>query len=142
MTRGLIMFVALALALASSARAEEVEVAYAAIPADAMKSVWRIEVGPTNGGEVVRAAWVKPVAQIIATKTAADKAALSVVRVSLFVEGERLSIRVGESVDGVLGPLRKGSKVDLTINLPARLIDLPRRQPVEPAATTPAFSRR
>jgi hypothetical protein len=110
-----------AVAFAAPGHADEVEVRSRTRPAEAMRNIRRVEVGPTNG-EVVRTPWARGDAEIVATKTAADKAALEALRIHVALEGDRLSITVGENLGGVWTPLRSGSKVDLTIRLPARLI--------------------
>ena len=60
---------------------------------------------------------------------------LQVMRVEVTVVGDEMSIRLGERVHGAWAPLREGSRIDLVMNVPARLMgQLPKRpQPVEPS---------
>ncbi len=131
MSRLVVAFVALA--LASSVRAEEVEVKSASVAATSMKKVRRIDFEASSLANVIVRPWARADAQFVATKTAADKAALDVMRVEVSVVGDVMSIRLGERVNGTWGPLRERSRIDLAIDLPARLMGIPKRPaPLEP----------
>jgi hypothetical protein len=117
-----------ALVLAPASRAEEVEVKYASVPTSAMKRVRRIEVEPSYVENLLVQPWEMPYAQLVARKVAPNKAALELLRVEVVVVGDKLSIRLGELVNGVLQSLPGGSRIDLVVHVPARLMQ-PRRQP-------------
>lgn len=127
-----LVFIVATMAVARLCVADESEVKYAAIPAAAIESIRRVAIAPTSG-EIVRLPWLRPDVEVIATKVAADRAALSAVRVHVSMDGDRLCIAVGERVGRAWVPLRAGSKVNLAIRLPERLLD--RSQPLEPAPT-------
>jgi hypothetical protein len=123
-----------ALALGSSVHAEEVEVKFASVGAKSMTRVRRIDIEPSYIQNLIVRPWARPDAQLVATKTATDKLALTVMRVEVTVAGDTMSIRLGERVNGAWEPLRPGSRIDLVIDAPARLTGTPpkRRQPGEP----------
>lgn len=130
------MVVWAALAVASSAYAEEVEVKFASVGAKSLTQVRRIDIEPSSIQNLIVRPWARPDAQLVARKTAADKQALTVMRVEVTVAGDTMSIRIGERVNGAWAPLRSGSRIELVIQAPARLTGTPpmRREPAEPPA--------
>ena len=130
-----------ALTLGSVARAEVTEVKVVSVNAASMKDVRRIDVDPSYVANFVVRPWSRSDARFESRKAAADKAALAVTRVEVTVAGDRMSIRLGERVDGTWAPLRAGSRIDLVVDVPARLVGLPpRRQPVEPSGVAGAVA--
>jgi hypothetical protein len=131
MTRLLVLFAIIA--LGRPCTADETAVKYAAIASTLIKTIRGVEIGPTSG-EVVRLPWSRPDVEVIATKVATDRAGLDAIRVNVSMDGDRLSIRVGEHAGQSWIPLRAGSKVNLTIRLPERLMD--RSQPLDHSGTS------
>ena len=112
------------LAVAWSARAKEVDVRFASVGPTAMKSVRRIELAATDLGNVVVRPWPRADAQLVATKSAADQTTLGRMRVEVAVVGDTMSVRFGELVGGAWAPLPAGARIDLVLNVPARLTEL------------------
>lgn len=140
---GRLLVACAALTFAYSARAEEIEVRRAAVGATPMKAVRRIAVDARDLANVVFRPWARSDAELVARKTATDRAALAAILVEVTVLGDTMSIRFGERVDGTWTPLRAGSRIDLVVDVPARLMgQSPMRPPVEPAGVDGAVAVR
>ena len=112
--------VTLLIAGAQQARAEEMEVSIAYVPAESAEAL----VIEQPMGRLTLRAWDKPQVKIVATKHAQDAGSLDRLRVSVEIKDGRIRVRTGVRIGEVLKELPPssggghGGKIDLTIDAP------------------------